>query len=230
MKVLILDHTIEADSHGSFELVKWVTQDPNVTAFVRRPPDFDFPRDISLFDRVILSGSKTGARDEAPWIARLEEELRRAVERGQPILGICYGHQILMRSLGGNEVVGRSSKGEFGWTEINVIEDSPIFAGLPKKFQSLSWHFDEVQSLPQGVRHLAQSRDCKFQACEVQGKPVYSIQFHPEKDLECAHHDYETLKKRGMASRYMRYRESEKLYDLRVPQLIFKNFLGGSAL
>jgi GMP synthase (glutamine-hydrolysing) len=113
-----------------------------------------------------------------------------------PILGICLGHQAIAHAMGGK--VDRGSKGEYGFSEIEVDDSSSLLKGLDK-FTAWVSHFDEVKELPQGFKSLAHSDVCKVEAMEgvvqrsmipkvsggVQGSgaPRYGLQFHPE-----AHH------------------------------------------
>ncbi len=153
------------------------------TVSVRRAPQEDLPRRLEDFDRVIVSGSKTGAAESAPWIDRLLEMVRRTVDLEIPYLGVCFGHQMLARAFGGPESVRKAAVPEFGWVEIQIQENSSLMHGLPQKFHSFAAHFDEVAQLPLGFKVLANSGACAVQACQLQNLPVFGIQFHPEKNL-----------------------------------------------
>lgn len=97
-----------------------------------------------------------------------------------PLLGICLGHQAIAQVMGGR--VDRGTKGEYGFSEIFVDDDSSILKGL-KKFNAWVSHFDEVKELPKGFRVLAHSDVCRVEAMENGKKARYGLQFHPE-----AHH------------------------------------------
>lgn len=224
MRVLIIDNTIDPDSWGSKELARYAKLAPGATFYVRRAPHDDLPASPEGFDRIIVSGSKTSALEDAPWIERLLEFIRRSVELRKPYLGVCYGHQSLVRALGGKDLVRLSVEAEFGWTRIEQVADSPLTRGVKKEFYSFSSHFDEVSSLPKGFRHLARSKDCEIQACQVDHLPVFGIQFHPEKNLIEAKN---TLKKRreiGTPKRLLHPNESEKLYQPELGETLFRNF------
>lgn len=184
MKILVIDNTIDPTSWGSRELVRFGALIPGASVFVRRAPEGDLPSSPAGFDRVIVSGSKTAATEDAPWISRLHEFILRTIDSGKPFLGVCYGHQSLVRALGGKETVQRAAVPEFGWTQIEIVETSPLFKGLGSAFYSFSSHFDEVCRLPNGMRRLAQSEACGIQACQIEDQPVFGIQFHPEKNLQ----------------------------------------------
>ena len=228
MKVLVIDNTRDPDSWGCADLRSFVTKSPDRTAFVRRSPEGDLPDSIRGFDRVILSGSRTSWLEEGPWISRLDELLREAIREGRPILGVCYGHQSLNRALGGQRVLRRAERGEFGWTEIEIVERAPLFEGLPDRFWSFSSHYEEVAELPKGMRLLARSAGCPIQACRLEDLPVYGIQFHPEKNLDSAERSIAKWKHDDRRGRISREKDGRKLYDPSVGERIFGNFLSGS--
>lgn len=225
MKVLIIDNTMDRDSWGSASLRSFVTNSPDRTAFVRRAPQSDFPESPRNFDRIILSGSRTSCLEEGPWISQLDGFLKEALDLRKPVLGVCYGHQALNRVLGGKAALRKGPKGEFGWTKIRLLERAPLFTGLPDEFWSFSSHYEEVATLPKGMRHLAQSDDCLIQACRHEDLPVYGIQFHPEKNLESANQSIQEWKKGEQSKRILHEKTGDKLYDPKIGEKIFENFL-----
>jgi GMP synthase-like glutamine amidotransferase len=229
MKVLIIDNTRDADSWGSADLRSFVTKSPDRTAFVRRAPDEDLPTSVRDYDRIILSGSRTSCREEGAWISKLDRLLQEAIRESRPILGVCYGHQALNRALGGREVLRRAPKGEFGWTEIEVLERAPLFEGLPDRFWSFSSHFEEVAELPKGMRLLAKSAECGIQACRLEDLPIYGIQFHPEKDRASTEKSIASWKKDERKDFILHPTASAKYYNGNVGERIFGNFLSENA-
>ena len=97
---------------------------------------------------------------------------------GIPILGICYGCQLMAYTLGGK--VESCEKSEYGKIEISQNSDSLIFENVPEK--SVVWmsHTDFVSQLPEGFRVTAKSQDCPCAAFEAPDKKLYAVQFHPE--------------------------------------------------
>jgi len=224
MKILVVDNNVMPDSYGSDDLVKYGKLIPGSTVFVRRGPHHDLPAHPTEFDRIILSGSLTGAEEDAPWVDALMSFIRETVDRGVPLFGVCYGHQMIARALGGKQVVGKNRVPEFGWTEVEIIEQSPLFEGLENRFHSFSYHYDCVKELPAGFRLLARSEDCEIQAYTIQDKPVFGIQFHPEKPLGEEDEAYLDLKKKGL-ERYFRHpKQGKKLYRQSVGDTLFSNF------
>lgn len=231
MKVLIIDNTLDPDSWGSSSLKSFVTKSKERTAFVRRAPHSDLPKDIRNFDRVILSGSRVSCLEKGDWVSDLDRLLKDALTAKKPILGVCYGHQALNRVLGGPSILRKAAVSEFGWTEIEVLEKAPLFSGLPSKFWTFSSHFEEVSTLPKGMKLLARSPDCAIQACQLGELPVYGIQFHPERDLPTAKLNISNWQKEGKKVRLKfdirRGDASEKLFNAEVGDRIFENFLSG---
>jgi GMP synthase-like glutamine amidotransferase len=228
VRILIVDNNIDRDCWGAGDLVRYAVAAPGATVFVRRGPAGDLPEDVSRYDRIIVSGSRTSCLDAAPWTGRLDELIRRAVDRSKPLLGVCYGHQALVRALGGREAVRRGKTPEFGWTRIERVERSPLFEGLPDAFYSFSSHFEEAARLPQGTRLLARSEDCAIQACAVDGKPAYGIQFHPEKDLADGEKTLAERRKKGEPRVLLNADRGRELYDPKVAETLFRNFLAAS--
>jgi GMP synthase-like glutamine amidotransferase len=225
MKVLIIDNTRDLDSWGSSDLRSFVTAAPDRTAFVRRAPENDLPDSIRGYDRIILSGSRTSCLEEGAWVTELDGLLKEALRESRPILGVCYGHQALNRVLGGRSILRTGHPGEFGWTEIEIVERAPLFDGLNDKFWSFSSHYEEVSELPKGMRLLAKSSTCAIQACRLEDLPVYGIQFHPEKDLPSTAKSIEGWKKDDRRDKISHPKGGAQLYDPKVGQTIFGNFL-----
>ena len=99
-------------------------------------------------------------------------------DMGIPVLGICYGMQLLSWSLGGE--VAPCSSSEYGRTKMQVSTDSPLFAGLDPVQIGLMSHTDQVTKLPVGFKSIAHTVSCENAAIENAGKKLYGFQFHPE--------------------------------------------------
>jgi GMP synthase (glutamine-hydrolysing) len=225
MKVLIIDNTLDQESWGARELRRFVTRATDRTAFVRRGPNADLPRSLRGIDRIIISGSRSSCLEKSEWVNELDGLLREAISVGKPTLGVCYGHQALNRAVGGVERLRKAPVGEFGWTEIEVLERAPLFQGLPDRFWSFSSHYEEVCDLPKGMRLLARSADCGVQACRYEDLPIYGIQFHAERNLEEAKRSIANWRKDDRKNIIRHPDRSEKFYDPKVGDTIFANFL-----
>ncbi len=124
---------------------------------------------------IILSGGPASVYDEDS--PKIDPEI---FELGIPILGICYGAQLMSYLLGGR--VERSIKREFGHAEIEILVENPLFKGLSlsEKYRVWMSHSDRVEALPQGFITLARTSNSPFAAFAHREKPLYGVQFHPE--------------------------------------------------
>ncbi len=140
-----------------------------------------FQNAADAFDRmkpkgVILSGSPASVLDDGS--PRVPQAI---LESGLPILGICYGQQVLMHQLGGTVTLGDS--GEFGHAVIEVTDDCALFDGLWKtqeKHQVWMSHGDKVTALAPGFRPVAASPGAPFAVIADDDRHYYAMQFHPE--------------------------------------------------
>ena len=97
---------------------------------------------------------------------------------GVPILGICYGMQLITHLLGGK--VERSSKREYGYARLEVLDDSDIFRGLPRRFQVWMSHGDRIIDMPEGFEAIARTENAPIAAFRNRTLSIYGLQFHPE--------------------------------------------------
>ncbi len=122
---------------------------------------------------IILSGGPSSAYDkDSPKIDNSIFEL------GVPILGICYGMQLINFLLGGKVV--HASKHEYGLSNLEILNKNGIFYGLPEKINVWMSHGDKVETIPDGFVCLARSSNCEFSAFANPEKRIYGLQFHPE--------------------------------------------------
>ncbi len=138
------------------------------------PPDL--PREAALSHEpagIILSGGPSSVY--AKGAPRLE---RWVLEAGVPVLGICYGMQLLTLAHGGQ--VARSNKREYGPARIRLRAKSPLLEELSSSQQVWMSHGDKVEELPEGFRRLADSDNCPIAAIAHKKKHLYGLQFHPE--------------------------------------------------
>lgn len=132
------------------------------------------------FDGVIISGSQSSVYDDRPWIHELSRWVEGAVADGLPILGVCWGHQLLAQILGGTVEAGAY---ELGYVRVAQEADDPIWTNIPDPFTVFATHSDHVVSLPPGATLLA-ANETGIQA--FRHERVYAVQFHPEYDRHTA--------------------------------------------
>lgn len=136
------------------------------------------------FDAVVVSGSQTAVYDDEAWISETEAWVREVVERGVPLLGVCWGHQLLARAVGGE--VHPMGGFELGYVDVDLLDDAdedPLFDGVDSPLVAFETHSDEVTALPAEATILAET-DRALQAFRVGN--AWGVQFHPEYDVETA--------------------------------------------
>lgn len=130
----------------------------------------------------VVTGSAAMVSDREAWIGRTAEWLRDAVEAGVPVLGVCFGHQLLAYAFGGR--VGPNPRGrEIGTVGLTLTDGAatdPLLAGLPATIDVHATHLESVLELPPGAELLASSALDPHQAFRVPGRPAWGFQFHPE--------------------------------------------------
>lgn len=130
-----------------------------------------FPDSAAQAEGWLIPGSRHGVYDDLPWIAPLEQLIREIVAADLPLVGICFGHQVIARALG-----GRVEKFEGGWAI------GPIRYAFPDGIRQLhAWHQDQVITPPEGAQTCASNEFCAHAALLYPGK-AYTVQPHPEFD------------------------------------------------
>ena len=129
-------------------------------------------REIDPIGIILTGGPNSVYKKESPHCDKA------IFDMGIPVLGICYGMQLLSWSLGGE--VAPCSSSEYGKTKMQVNTDSLLFAGLDPVQIGLMSHTDQVTKLPVGFKSIAHTVSCENAAIENAGKKLYGFQFHPE--------------------------------------------------
>lgn len=122
---------------------------------------------------IILSGGPASVHvDGAPL---LQQDVYSG---GVPILGICYGAQLIAQQLGGS--VANTGKGEYGRTDLTVTGSNGLLSGLPTDHNVWMSHFDSIADLPEGFVATAKTSGIPVAAIENDDKRIYGVQYHPE--------------------------------------------------
>ncbi len=130
---------------------------------------------------VIVTGSSSMVTDRHPWSERTSEWLRERLDGGMPVLGICYGHQLLAHTLGG-EVDYNPQGREMGTVAVDLhphAGEDPLFGPLPARFPVQVSHLQSVLRPPTGATVLARSDQDACQAFRWRDH-AWGLQFHPE--------------------------------------------------
>jgi GMP synthase (glutamine-hydrolysing) len=130
---------------------------------------------------VVISGSHDMVTDNAPWMQDLAQWLQQVCHAGVPVLGICFGHQLLAHTLGGQVGVHPSGL-ELGTVPVAIQADvshDPIWKDMPSCFDAHVVHYQSVRRLPQEACVLAGNSHEPHQAFRWRNN-VWGVQFHPE--------------------------------------------------
>ncbi|HEX5412333.1 MAG TPA: type 1 glutamine amidotransferase [Terriglobia bacterium] len=136
---------------------------------------------VGDFDFLIVMGGPMSANDGAQfdWLAGEKQLIAEALGEEKVILGVCLGAQLLAQALGAR--VYPNPEKEIGWFPVHLTleaQRSRLFSGLPSRMTVLHWH-GETFDLPEGAMLLAESKLCRNQAFELDGR-VLGLQFHLE--------------------------------------------------
>ncbi len=195
----------------------------NVISVYKNEPPY-LPRGTSS---IIITGSKAMITDEEPWMKVTAAWLKKIYHNNIPVLGICFGHQLLAYAFGGN--VGYHPNGpEYGQSLIKKVGDvskDPLFGGLPEEFLGYVAHYQSILQLPDQAHVLAAS---DFEASHgVKFKNnIWGVQFHPEFNKEIANHylEYqeEVLKSRGYRVEQLSQQIQEPEYGRQILQRLYQ--------
>lgn len=191
--IVKLGDTFDAlrETHGDFE--HWIADglaSDTLPIAVIDPRRGDTLPDPAAIAGAVLTGSHAMVSHREDWSEHTAGWLARAVAQGTPVLGICYGHQLLAHALGGE--AGDHPRGpEIGTVSV-VLEEAaatdPLLGDLPARFAAHAVHWQSALRLPEGAVRLAGSAHDPVHAFRV-GDSAWGVQFHPEFDAH-AMRDY----------------------------------------
>jgi len=142
----------------------------------------EVPPGLTGFDAVVMTGSPLSVTQPTPWMERAADLMLEGAERGLPVLGVCFGHQLLAWRLGAT--VSKNPLGrELGTVEVRLTPQGaadPLFHGLPARAAVQATH-EDLTALPEGATLLATNDFCAVQAF-AHGPRLRGVQFHPEMD------------------------------------------------
>jgi len=129
-------------------------------------------------DVTILTGSNFMlSKPDTRMVFQSEMDLVRKIDL--PLLGICFGHQLIGAAYGSEVVDLGHNVREF--KEVKLLGKDPLFEGLPGSIRVSESHRQAISRVPEGFRHLAESATSRVEAIAHQTRPVYGLQFHPER-------------------------------------------------
>ncbi|MCK4452973.1 gamma-glutamyl-gamma-aminobutyrate hydrolase family protein [candidate division WOR-3 bacterium] len=177
MRTLIIDNYLpnSPQMENLYNVVKDVTIH---TVEVKDCSTMSSSEDFKLFDAIVLSGSQRKLAESEVFESYANEvEFLRRTEK--PVLGICFGHQLLSMAFG--ESVIPTGKMLEGYYMIRKIRNDELFDGLGEKFLVMESHEEIVQNVPYNFVNIADSPNCAIEAIKHQVLPMYGVQFHPER-------------------------------------------------
>jgi len=183
LKVHYFQH-IAGEGFGScFEYLQQMNAQITATEFFALPLDHSLEiealPELSEVDLLIIMGGTMSVNDEAnyPWLKIEKRWLRRYLALGKPVIGLCFGGQLIANTLGA--AVSRNPEQELGWTQVYRKNSVPEQCfKLPEVFNVMQWH-SETFEIPKGAIHLAENHVCRNQMYQI-GTNVLGFQFHPE--------------------------------------------------
>lgn len=181
MKIRVIQHV---DFEGTAGIARWAKSRGAELAVSRPDKGQPFPRQERR-DLLIVLGGPMGVGDtqKFPWLVEEKKFLRTALERGEKILGVCLGAQLIAELLGAS--VTTMTSPEIGWFPV-LLDDSarslPWFASFPESINAFHWHGDTF-SIPPNAIALGTSGACANQGF-AWGQHVLGLQFHLEATKE----------------------------------------------
>jgi GMP synthase (glutamine-hydrolysing) len=181
-RVLILDLSVDPELYRPTEHWRALLGDvPSASLRPGAEPEAGWP-DVERFTHLIVTGSEATIVEPQPWDAPAEALIRRAVQARRPVLGSCFGHQLIVRTLLGPDHVRRARAPELGWFPVETIAPGPPMGPPGRRLWMFCCHFDEVHDLPSEYEVLARTPDCAVHAYRLADRPVWGVQAHPEID------------------------------------------------
>ncbi|KAF8044136.1 hypothetical protein BT93_A2196 [Corymbia citriodora subsp. variegata] len=153
--------------------------------------------EIGLYNGFVITGSCSNAHGDDAWICQLIKLLKKLDFMKKKVLGICFGHQILGRALGGK--VGRAKSWDIGLTTIQLSPSSEHFSSLelPAQLSVIQCHQDELKELPAKVEVIATSDKTGIEMFRY-GDHIMGIQGHPEYNRDILLHLIDRLLLRSL--------------------------------
>lgn len=180
MKKLKIHYFQHVPFEGLGSIEEWISLSGHSLTTTRFFESTTMP-EVSDIDWLIVMGGPMSVNDEKhyPWLVNEKRFIRKAIDAGKTVLGICLGSQLVSAALGAK--VYQNKEKEIGWFDIEptcYAKSDRLFFDMERKMKVFHWHGDTFD-LPEGAVHLAFSKGCKNQAYSYKDR-VLALQFHLE--------------------------------------------------
>ena len=195
--ILLTDHVMDEliAEHGDMDyFYKYIFNkvDPTIELKIFDVVEGIYPSSINICEGYLITGSRFSVYDKIDWIDRLKEFVMELNQLKKPLIGVCFGHQIIAEVLGGETKVAES-----GWTvgnqTYNLIKTMPWLNEDITSFTLLHSHKDQVKKLPDNATLIASTENVPIAMYTVEGH-IFSHQGHPEFRSDYVH-DVATIRK-----------------------------------
>lgn len=151
---------------------------PEVQLLIFDAENGKLPENIDVADAYLITGSRHGVNDDFPWIRQLESFVQKIDRAQKKIIGICFGHQLIAKALGGKVI--KSPKGwGVGMSQNKITQQKHWMMPPQSQFNLLVSHQDQVVELPEQAEIIAASEFCPYYMTQI-GTHILTIQGHPE--------------------------------------------------
>ena len=203
MKKLRIHYLQHVEHEGLGIIEEWISSAGHSVTATRFFESSDLP-ETADFDWLIVMGGSMSVQDEKeyPWLMEEKKFIKKAIDAGKTVLGICLGSQLVSDALGAK--VYRNQEKEIGWYDIEptcFAKTSKLLYDMALRTTVFHWHGDTFD-LPDGAIHLAYSKACKNQAYLYMGR-VLALQFHLEPTKEWIREMVESGADELVAGRYV---------------------------
>ncbi len=200
IKIAILDSVPKfhwRDDNGITDGQKFVSllepENKNAKFDIYYVAEYQFPNKIESYDGYLLTGSPVSVHDNYDWINMLSEFIGTANKRNKPIVGVCFGHQLIAKHFGG--IVDKNEKGwMIGSFALEIKEKLPWMKEKVNTTDLYHFNKERVIELPKGAISFANSEDYPHYAYTI-GRNIVCLQGHPEQPKRAMYNFLEVTKK-----------------------------------
>lgn len=217
MKKLRIHYFQHVAFEGLGSIEEWASHAGHSLTGTRFFESVRFP-EISDFDWLIVMGGSMSVHDEEqyPWLSDEKRYIRRTIDEGKTVLGICLGSQLISAALGAS--VYKNKEVEIGWFDIEFTpyaQSDNLFSDMGSRLKVFHWHGDTFD-LPENAIHIAFSEGCRNQAFIYKGN-VLALQFHLEPTPYSLQQMFENCRSGLSAGKYVQT-EKEILSRKQLPE------------